>query len=95
MVSLIKLSVQGWTSTVDVEISTAVLLSGVYIEATQSYLNLLKIATNHTSTCYNLYRFVVHLIVYKASIQEAQYSIVYVEGGEWNYVTQFGGCTVY
>jgi hypothetical protein len=37
----------------------------------------------------------VHPIVYEAIILELQYSIMYVEGGEWNYETQFGGCTVY
>jgi len=76
LVSIIYLSVQGRTSTVDVEISTAVLLSGVSMEATHSFLNLLKIATNHTSTCYNLYRIVVHPLVYEASIQVLHYIIV-------------------
>jgi hypothetical protein len=61
--------VQGRTSTVDVEISTAVLLSGISMEATHSFLNLLNIATNHTSTCYKLYRIVVHPVVYEASVQ--------------------------
>ncbi len=79
MVAIKKLYVQGRTSTVDVEISTAVLLSGVSMESTHSFLKLLKIATNHTSTCYNLYRFVVHPIVYEASIKS--YSTVMCNGG--------------
>jgi hypothetical protein len=43
---------QGRTSTVDVEISTAVLLSGMALDAVHSFLTLLRIATNHQTTVY-------------------------------------------
>jgi hypothetical protein len=42
----------GRTASIDYEISTAMLLSGVSMEATHSLLMLLKIATNHNTTSY-------------------------------------------
>jgi hypothetical protein len=41
---------KGRTSRIDVEISTAILLSGITIESTQSFLSLVNIATNHQTT---------------------------------------------
>ena len=41
---------KGRTSRIDVELSTAILLSGIPIESTQSFLSLVNIATNHQTT---------------------------------------------
>jgi hypothetical protein len=49
---LIFIYVQGRTASIDVEISTSVLLSGMALDGVHSFLSLLRIATNHQTTVY-------------------------------------------
>jgi hypothetical protein len=64
---LIFIFVQGRTASIDVEISTSVLLSGMALDGVHSFLSLLRIATNHQTTVYrfsDMHLFVLFLVFF-------------------------------